>query len=284
MSGGARKHRRVSPRLIGYSAYDQRILSDNPVMFLTLSGGSSGAIDRTGHGHNGLLVNTPTTTLMPNSDSATLFDGSSQYVEVANHLNLSIPKTGVITLEAWLRPDTLEFPHSEATGYVHWMGKGMYAGQVGLSQTEYMARMYSYTNTETPPRPNRISGYAFNLAGGLGAGSYFQDTVSVGEWIYYVLVINTVTTNATYPTGYTKLYKNGTERDKDSMSDYGIIPAHGTSPFRIATVDFVSFFKGAIGKVALYDYELSAQSINEHYRLVVPPAGGAGYLQIDLQG
>lgn len=38
-------------------------------------------------------------------------------------------------------------------------------------------QMYSLTNAETPPRPNRISGYAFNPAGGLGSGAFFQDPI-----------------------------------------------------------------------------------------------------------
>jgi hypothetical protein len=43
---------------------------------------------------------------------------------------------------------------------------------------EYAMRMYSYSNSEKPPRPNRISAYVFNLAGGKGAGAYFQGVPS----------------------------------------------------------------------------------------------------------
>jgi hypothetical protein len=35
-------------------------------------------------------------------------------------------------------------------------------------------------------RPNRISGYRFNLTGGPGAGSYLQDPVTAGQWIHYL--------------------------------------------------------------------------------------------------
>jgi hypothetical protein len=102
--------------------------------------------------------------------------------------------------------------------------------------------MYSYTTTESPPRPNRISGYAFNLSGGRGTGSYFQDNVIVGEWIHYILVINTVNTDNSHPTGYTTIYKNGCVRDQDALTSFGTTPGNGTAPFGIATRNCKSFF------------------------------------------
>jgi len=41
----------------------------------------------------------------------------------------------------------------------------------------WASRMYSYTNREKPPRPNRFSFYLYNLDGGLSEGSYFQEAV-----------------------------------------------------------------------------------------------------------
>ena len=274
MSRSARRHFRGDNRLTGLSTYDRQVLAtDAPILYLPLYGTSSGLLDQTGHGHNGTAMNAPIRTTFLNSDGATAFDGSNQYVEVPDHDALSVATTGILTIEAWMRPDALTFPHYLSTGYIHWMGKGNNIGG-GSGQNEYMSRMYNQTTTDTPPRPNRISGYAFNLSGGLGAGSYFQDTVTVGEWIHYVLVINSLNTNATYPTGYTRVYKNGVQRDQDSLSDYSIIPANGTNPFRIATAEATSFFQGAIAKVAMYNYELSAQAIHNHYRLIVAPITG----------
>jgi hypothetical protein len=155
-----------------------------------------------------------------------------------------------------MRPDVLEFPKQEGTGYVHWMGKG------GTGQQEYAARIYSLTNK----RPNRISGYAFNLAGGLGSGSYVEEPVKVGEWIHYVLVINTNMTSASYPTGYTALYKDGVLKDKKPLKQFNVVPQAGAALFRVGTRDGASFFKGAIGKVAVYDYELPPEKILAHYK------------------
>ena len=262
-----RRHQHQSPSR-PLNAYDALVLQEGPVAYWTLEGGSAGLTDRTGNGHHARAVNDYTVTSFLQDAKATAFNGSNQYIEVSDHDDLSVATTGILTIEAWMRPDTLMFPHGESTGYVHWMGKG------SAGQFEYVSRMYSYVTSDSTPRPNRISGYAFNLAGGLGAGSYFQDAVVAGEWIHYVLVINTVNTDATYTTGYTKVYKNGVKRDQDRLSDYNIIPANGTSPFRIGTLDFRSFFQGAVARVAIYNHELSPFTIHDHYRNHVTPVSG----------
>ncbi|CAF3776538.1 unnamed protein product [Rotaria sp. Silwood1] len=198
---------------------------------------------------------------MPNNDTASVFNGINQYFTIGDNDYLEIVRTGILTIEAWFRPDTLQFDYEEGSGYVWWMGKG------NIQQQSWAARMYSYNNTEG--RLNRISGYAFNLSGGLGAGSYFQDNVIVGQWILYTLTINTVNVSSTYPTGYTKIFKNGVERDQDPLLGYGIIPQNGTAPMRVGTRQLQSFFKGAIGKVAVFDYELNSNQIQIHFNCMV---------------
>ncbi|WNQ09230.1 discoidin domain-containing protein [Paenibacillus aurantius] len=234
--------------------YDNAVLADHPVGYWPIAPGAT--TDLTGHGLNGSFTGTPSSTIMPNGDTAPVFNGINQYFTIPDHPYLEVTRTGVLTIEAWIRPDVLQFAHSEGSGYVHWMGKGE------AGQHSWVARMYNYTNSEN--RPNRISGYSFNLTGGLGAGSYFQDPVTVGEWIHYALVINTVNTSSSYTTGYTKIYKNGVLRDQDRLSDYNIIPGDGTAPMRIGTRDLASFFQGAIGKVAVYDYEVTPTQLAAH--------------------
>ena len=86
---------------------------------------------------------------------------------------------------------------------------------------------------------------------------------------FYTLTINTVNLSSIYPTGYTKLFKNAIMRDQDSLLDYNIVPNNGIAPMRIGTRQLQSFFKGAIGKVAVYDYELSSNQLQIHYNCMV---------------
>lgn len=248
------------------SAYDRTVLADSPQMYLPL-GTLEGLKDASGHRHDGVAHNAPATTSFLNGDLATRFNGINQYIEVKDKDSLSITAAGVLTMEAWVRPDVLNFSHAESADqpYVHWMGKST------NGQSEYVARMYSHDADWAglgidPPRPNRISGYAYNLSGGLGAGSYFQDAVAVGQWIHYVLVINTNKRSSDYPTGYTKVYKNGQLRDQDALADYDIDPGNGTAPFRIGSARLEGFFEGAIAKVAVYKRELKAAQVLKHYQ------------------
>jgi hypothetical protein len=249
------------------SIYDSIIMIDTPVAFWNKPSGN----DFTSHAYHGTLINNPTATKLPNGDSALVFNGTNQYIEISSKADFSVPTTGILTIEAWMRPDVLNFQVMEGSGYVYWMGKGT------TQAHEYACRMYGqYPTGNDAPRINRISGYAFNPSGGLGAGSYYQAASNVllqsGEWIHYVLIINTKVTSPTYPTGYTKLYvhrKNSsgtitTYTDQDALEDYDIIPVAGNAPFRIGTRDMKSYFEGSVGKIALYNYELSSTKIREH--------------------
>jgi hypothetical protein len=249
------------------SSYDAAILRDHPVLFLNLGnhGQQSFEGDEAGSRIRGVYLPTgslPASVKMPNGDVAPTFDGAAQYLEVASSPLFSIATTGILTIEAWIAPKTLQFEHAEGSGYVYWLGKGE------PSQYEYAGRMYSATNRETPPRPNRISGYAFNRNGGLGSGSYFQDPVGVEEWIHVTLIFNTRNVSPKYPTGYCSIFKNGILRAVTPLAQFNVEPVAGEAPLRIGTFNGGSYFAGAIGKVAVYDYELSSERIRLHAHLM----------------
>ncbi|MEU6277300.1 LamG domain-containing protein [Streptomyces populi] len=246
-------------------AYDAEVRADSPALYLPLGSGSAGK--RSAGTVKVTYHHAPGVASMPNGDRASVFDGTSQYVEVPDDDRLSVTTTGELTVEAWLRPDTLTFARTEGAGYVNWLGK-VSGGEGG---SEWLARMYSRDNTEV--RANRISGYVFNRGGGLGAGSYFEDRVEPGEWIHYALVINTREKSRAYPTGYVKVYKNGVLRDQDALDDYGIIPSNTDAPMRIGAAGTESYFKGAIGKVAVYGSELPPSHLAAHYRAMSESSG-----------
>ena len=247
--------------------YDRQVLSLHPVLYLTL-GESSSALepDLSGNGYNGIYMpytQRPDVARLPNGDPAAVFNGIGQYVQVPSARQLSIVNTGCLTVEAWIRPDVLQFPHDEGTGYVNILGKGTEGKQ------EYAFRMYSSDNSENPPRPNRISGYVFNLAGGLGSGAYFQDKIQPGEWIMVTFLVDS-RPSPEWPHGYVAIYKDGRRRGNQvSLSQFHVTPEASNAPFRIATRDLQSFFEGAIGKVAVYDTILSDQEILATYEAMV---------------
>jgi len=194
------------------------------------------------------------------------FNGTTtNYIEIPDDAAFSVATTDSLTVSAWMRPDILTFPISEGTGYVHWLGKGE------TDRQEWTFRMYNQTTTDTPPRPNRISFYVFNPSapsGGinLGVGAYFQDPVTVGEWIHVVGA-------ADGDQQATIIYKDGVQRDQQSWSKENIVPVHGTAPVRIATRDFNSFFLGAIRDVRVWNRALTADEVQMVYTHVIPHKG-----------
>lgn len=185
---------------------------------------------------------------MPNGDLAVAYNGVDQYAEIPDDDIFSVGTTGQLTVEAWVRPDTLENPNAESSGYVYLLGKGAYLNY------EWALRMYNYTNTEN--RPNRMSAYVWALTGGYGYGSYVQDALSPSEWIHLVFVVNDEDSTI-------RLYKNGVLRDTDSYA--AIELGNGNVPVRLGTRNFSSWFQGAIGKFAVYSTALSAEQIKTHF-------------------
>jgi hypothetical protein len=255
------------------SSYDSIVLSE-PSVVTYLSGShysSATEPDVTGHGYNGTYFKGGAALAhltLPNGEIAASYDGKSQHLDVADADALSATTTGGLTIEAWIRPLTTSMPEQEGTGYVMWMGKG-WGGQY-----EYGNRMYQDGNKED--RANRISGYIFNRTGGKGVGGYFQDTVRTRQWIQVTTVIDLKDyTLSRY--GLIRIYKNGVMRQTTGLSQsYATIstPRNGTAPLRIATVNLDSYFKGGIGKVAIYKTVLPQTRIAAHYNAMCPRGTG----------
>jgi hypothetical protein len=195
-------------------------------------------------------------------------NGLDNYVEIPSIADYSIATTGELTVAAWMRPDTLNFPRWERTGYVHWLGKGEGVGDAG--QQEWAFRMYNRDHTtEDPPRPNRISFYAFNPQGGEGVGSYFQDTLHKGTWIFVVGIADATRTYIYRDEQYRRCdtYRGPSagqcpihyQPPPNQNLQLEINPAAGGSPLRLGTRDLNSFLEGGLSRVRIWNRVLDAK-------------------------
>ena len=268
---------------VGASTYDQTILADGPVAYWAMNKLSGTEPDLTGNSHPGTYRGgAAAAASLPNGEPAADFNGSSQYLTVASSAAFSIPTTGSLTWEAWLRPAVLQFPN-DSNGYVDWMGKCQDYGPT----CEWEARMYSTTNGEN--RCNRLSAYVFNPGAGLGSAADWQPTcglIQAARWIHVVGAYTTRTqpadcqNTALYP-GMIDIWVNGVRWNHSShgqtgcMSQYNVVPAANDSPLNIGTMAMDAWFPGAIGKVALYDKVLTTAQVTAHYRAMTgtSPAG-----------
>lgn len=273
------------------NAYDQTALGDQPVAFWDVSATANTEVDITGNGNTGTYQNgTPSTSSMPNGDPVAVFNGSNQYLTIPSNASFSIPTTGNLTWEAWIQPDVLQFPHSDSTGdYVDFMGK---CDQYSPT-CEWESRMYNTsTPNENPGRPNRLSAYVFNPSAGLGSGADWQPASSViqaGQWLHVVAEYTTQSqppncpNASTYP-GSINIWVNGVEWNQADhaptgcMSQFSVTPQANNSPLNIGTMALDTWFEGAIGKVAIYNYLLSQTQINNHYQIMTgnQPTGSCG--------
>ena len=235
------------------SAYDALVMEDGPVGYWPLR--SDIGINLANPAKPATVYNSPTTRSLPNGDAALVFDGASQYAEIADDDAYSVSTTGQLTFEMVLAPDVLNFPNTETSGdgpIVYPMIKGTTYGASG--DQEYVLRMYDFVSD----RPNRMSGYLFNPDGGLGAGSYVQDTVTPGEPMHIAVAFDTVNLG---PDGWgtVSIYKNGVLRDTDSLGDpYFITPENKGAPVHIGARPGHSWFQGSISKFAIHDHIVSA--------------------------
>ena len=266
--------------------YDATVLADHPVAFWDVNPKSGTEADLSGHANTGTYKNgTPTAATMPNGDRAADFNGA-QYLTVPSSASFSIPTTGSLTWEAWVRPDTLQFAKVTSDNYADFMGK---CDQYGPT-CEWESRMYNSTTPEN--RGSRLSAYVFNPSAGLGSAADWQPNagvISAGQWLHVVVEYTTASSpsgcanTATYP-GSINIWVNGVLWSQSShaptgcMSQYSVKPKALSSPLTIGTMAFDSWFQGAVGKVAIYNYRLSQTEINAHYKAMTgkTPVGSCG--------
>jgi len=263
------------------NVYNQAILADHPVAFWNINAAGTSESDLTGNENIGTYQGgAPRVSTLPNGDQAAVFNGSTQYLSVPSNASFSIRTTGNLTVEMWIEPTVLQFPYSVRGDYVNVMGKCVSHPNTG--QCEWEARLYNTTTSQG--RCNRLSGYAFNPNGGEGVGAAWQPVcglLQAGEWLHVVAEYTTDPTKTpagcdpNYP-GTINIWVNSVEWNQSYHGDTGcwnqpsintiVVPQATSSPLNIGTVDLKSWFKGAIGKVAIYNYLLTQSQITNHYQ------------------
>ena len=126
--------------------------------------------------------------------------------------------------------------------------------------------------------------YVFNPDGRLGVGSYFQDTLQEGNWMFVVGVANTARTYIyrdalfrrcdTYrgpPDDQCPIHFQPPPNDDIQLE---INPASGASPVRLGTRDRRSFFLGGVSRVRIWNRALGADEVSALYFSDAVPSSG----------
>ena len=270
----------------GAGMYNQMVLADHPVAFWNLNPRSGTEPDLSGNLNTGTYQGgSPAVTAMPNGDQAAVFNGSNEYLTIPSNPSFSIPSTGSLTWEMWIKPSVLQFPHSNGA-YVTVMGKC-----ANYSPTcEWQSRLYNTTNPQN--RCNRLSAYAFNPTAELGSGAEWQPAcglLQAGQWLHVVGEYSTLSQPSGCPSdpdhpGSIDIWVNSVKWNQSvhnptgCMSQFGVAPQANNSPLNIGTMARDTWFSGAIAKVAIYDHALTQAQIANHYQAMTGrmPTGSCG--------
>jgi hypothetical protein len=259
------------------SRYKTTVLAKQPVGYWRL-GEHVGptAADASGCGSDGTYFGKPVLgqagALVNDRDTAVGLHGpgSRDYIEVPDPVSqaFSQPTSGLgLTVEVWIRPDVLTFRGETDERYIHWVGK------CGSGECEWGLRFYSQ---DSRSRPNRLSAYIWNPDGGEGAGAYFEDALTPGDWIHVVAVYEPGDQDTDPPTGV-HIYRDGLHRlgppsPGTLYRTFGIAPLHGTMPLRLGTRDAAvsgaaaaSYLTGGLDEIAIYPRVLTPDEIRENY-------------------
>jgi hypothetical protein len=180
-----------------------------------------------------------------------VFDGDS-YIELSDHNDFSVATKGGLTVLVFMTLDSWKGAH--ASEYVNWMGKA-----ANGTPAEWCFRHYVWPNGsgEAATRPKRTSFYHFNISGGLGAGSFFQDDDPTGQERVVV---------GTCDLKQTQIFKNGVKRDTDLLSGYSIKPQNTAQPVRLGSKDLATgFLVGKLRRVAFWNRVLTDTEIKSIY-------------------
>lgn len=181
------------------------------------------AVDTTGNGHHGTVSGA--VPVAGKYGGALAFDGLDDVVAIANTSHLQL--TAGMTLEAWVRPDTLQSWRS-----------------VVLKEAPFGLAYGLYANTDT----NRAAGYA--SIGGAPRAAASSSALPPGEWSHVAV---------TYNARELKLWVNGIQRAARSIP--GVIDSSNGQLMLGGNNVWGEYFDGVIDNVRVYNRALGAAAI-----------------------
>lgn len=236
--------------LMGFSPEETALSDEEAALLFTFDNESISdevVFDSSPNGLDGRIVGAQVTER--GESDAMAFTSDNEMIIVDDSDQLSINESSGFTVMLWIRFDNTTFVgDGSSRDYINFIAKG--------SEGEYEWGLRQYNRSNEGNRGNRISFYAFNRDGGLGAGSYVQDRIKEGEWMHLAGVIRD---------GKIELWKNGALRDSDRLSDYNIVPENGDAPLLIGSTRGFTFH-GAIDDLRIYDRALAGRDIKRIYR------------------
>ena len=228
--------------LVGYWSFD------GPDMY------NNTALDRSGQGNNGTLTNGPTRKV-GRIGQGLEFDGSNDYVDIANESNFDFERTQPFSYSLWTKPKAGDTSISLAFGKI--LNSGNFTGWALLTNYDYSS------NTEVA---GRLAVALINISGTTNAiGIEADSKINDGGWHHYTVTYD----GSSFASGI-KIYEDGISLALNVASDSLTGSILNNVNVEIGDRDSGASslnYPGLIDEVRIYNRALSGDEIKRLYNL-----------------
>jgi hypothetical protein len=217
------------------------------------------AADISGLSHPGTLVSSPTWGAGKYGNGLT-FNGTSNYVTIADHADFTLDPTQSYTWSAWVKNNSFK----------EW--STVWSQTLNSSNFFYF---YAHTSTDPDGGPvtNGISAYWWNTGGTNKLGVHSTNNVlTLGQWSYVA-----VTYNASQPQNNRfTIYVNGVDvTDRSDVGSTGTLAAINPTNTRVGSNQpFGEYLSGSVDEVRFYKRLLTSTEVNSDMNSPLAPIGG----------
>jgi len=212
------------------------------------------ALDRSGQGNNGTLTNGPTRKV-GRIGQGLEFDGSNDYVDIANESNFDFERTQPFSYSLWTKPKAGDTSISLALGKI--LDSGNFTGWALLTNYDYSS------NTEVA---GRLAVALVNISGTTNAiGIEADSKINDGGWHHYTVTYD----GSSFASGI-KIYEDGISLALNVASDSLTGSILNNVNVEIGDRDSGASslnYPGLIDEVRIYNRALSGDEIKRLYNL-----------------
>lgn len=203
-------------------------------------GSGTSTADATGNGNTGTLTNGPTWGTGPNSTGDVVFDGSNDYIAIANEANFDFDRTAAFSISAWIKWN------ATGSGSQYFFSKAATSGN-----EEGILFGVDYDNA-------RLRSFLVNSSGSAIGCATANSSLSSGSWHHCVL-----TYDGSSDGTHIKIYiDNGTAVTGGAGTLTGSIL--NANPAWIGRSGS-TFYKGEADDVRFYNIELTSGNVATLY-------------------
>ena len=226
--------------------------SDGLMGYWTFDEGNGGVAKDTVAAYNGTIMdNEGDQWVIGKSGNALRFDGIDDYVKITDSALLE-PKTGVFSVTAWIKPDSIKSTPGNGTASILYKGNSSIFNCGPGNEHWRLVTRGVFGN---------VLEYVACDASGYKTLQARTNTIPVGVWTHVVAVHDVAASPDTVT-----FYINGKQTPTTYITQHDITDASYVGDLRIGSLFNYHFFNGAIDEVGIWNKGLSQEEVKDMYQ------------------